>query len=42
MELWDLYNVDGIKIGNVIKRGNFIEEGYYYLVVEVWILNSNF
>lgn len=41
MELWDLYNADGIKTGNVIKRGNSIEEGYYHLAVEVWILNSN-
>ncbi|MCC0635366.1 MULTISPECIES: NUDIX hydrolase [unclassified Clostridioides] len=42
MELWDLYNADGIKTGNVIERDNSIEEGYYHLAVEVWIVNSNF
>ncbi|WP_227449890.1 hypothetical protein [Clostridioides sp. ES-S-0108-01] len=41
MELWDLYNSDGVKTGKVIKRGNSIEEGYYHLAVEVWILNSD-
>nr|UWI48975.1 NUDIX domain-containing protein [Clostridioides difficile] len=41
MELWDLYNADGIKTGNVIERDNSIEEGYYHLAVEVWIVNSN-
>lgn len=35
MELWDLYNTDGIKTGKVIERGNSIEEGYYHLAVEV-------
>ncbi|NMS89779.1 NUDIX domain-containing protein [Clostridioides difficile] len=41
MELWDLYNTDGIKTGKVIERGNSIEEGYYHLAVEVWILNRD-
>ncbi|MGO1044131.1 NUDIX domain-containing protein [Clostridioides difficile] len=41
MELWDLYNADGIKTGNVIERDNPIEEGYYHLAVEVWIVDSN-
>ncbi|MCC0642811.1 MULTISPECIES: NUDIX hydrolase [unclassified Clostridioides] len=41
MELWDLYNDDGSKTGNVIERDNSIEEGYYHLAVEVWIVNSN-
>ncbi|MCC0650196.1 NUDIX domain-containing protein, partial [Clostridioides sp. ZZV15-6598] len=41
MELWDLYNADGIKTGNVIERDNSIEEGYYHLAVEVWIVDSN-
>ncbi|MCC0631490.1 NUDIX domain-containing protein [Clostridioides sp. ZZV15-6388] len=41
MELWDLYNADGSKTGNVIERDNSIEEGYYHLAVEVWIVNSN-
>lgn len=41
MELWDLYNADGIKTGNVVERDNSIEEGYYHLAVEVWIVNSN-
>ena len=40
MEYWDLYNKDREKIGKLHKRGNPIEDGTYFIVVNVWIVNS--
>lgn len=39
MEIWDLYNVDRIVIGEHI-RGNELPANAYHLVVHVWIKNS--
>lgn len=40
MELWDLYNKNRELTGNDHIRGEEIPEGYYHLVVHVWIKNS--
>jgi len=40
MELWDLYTEDRAPTGKTHIRGEEIPEGYYHLVVHVWIKNS--
>lgn len=40
MELWDLYNVRRELTGRDHIRGEEIPQGYYHLVVHVWIQNS--
>lgn len=40
-ELWDLYDENGNLTGKTLERGNLIPEGYYHLVVHVWIKNKN-
>lgn len=40
MELWDLYTEKREKIGLAHRRGDPIPEGYYHLVVDVWLKNS--
>ncbi|MBP3672492.1 MAG: NUDIX domain-containing protein [Oscillospiraceae bacterium] len=40
MELWDLYTIDRKQAGKTHIRGQEIPEGYYHLVVHVWIKNS--
>lgn len=40
MELWDLYNKNRELTGKDHIRGEEIPEGYYHLVVHVWIKNS--
>lgn len=40
MELWDLYTKYREKTGKVHKRGEPIPEGFYHLVVHVWIRNK--
>ncbi len=40
MEIWDLYNVRRELTGLDHIRGDTIPEGYYHLVVHVWIRNS--
>ena len=39
MELWDLYTIDRKTTGKTHIRGKEIPEGYYHLVVHVWIKN---
>ena len=41
MELWDLYNENRELTGRTHIRGEEIPEGFYHLVVHVWIKNSN-
>lgn len=41
MELWDLYTENRLLTGKTHIRGKEIPEGYYHLVVHVWIKNSN-
>lgn len=40
MEIWDLYTKYRIKTGKEHIRGEQIPEGYYHLVVHVWIRNK--
>lgn len=40
MELWDLYDEHREKTGRTHIRGQKIPEGYYHLVVHVWIRNK--
>lgn len=39
-ELWDLYNENKTKTLLTHEKGREIPEGYYHLVVHVWIKNS--
>lgn len=39
-ELWDVYDENRNKTGRLHRRGDFLEEGDYHLVVHVWLLNS--
>ena len=40
MELWDLYDENKKITGKTCIRGNPIPDGYYHLVVHVWIKNN--
>lgn len=40
MELWDIYNIDRIKSGKTVIRGESIQDGMYHLVVHACIFNS--
>lgn len=40
-EVWDLYDKNGNVTGKIMERGNIIPEGYYHLVVHIWIRNKN-
>ena len=40
MELWDLVDEKGNKVGKVINRGEIQPEGTYHVGVDVWIINS--
>lgn len=40
MELWDLYNENRELTGREHIRGEKVPQGYYHLVVHVWIRNS--
>ena len=41
MELWDLYDQDRIKTGEIHERGKPVPEGRYHMVVHVVIFNSD-
>lgn len=40
MELWDILDIHGNKIGGTVERGRPIPPGEYHLVVDIWIKNS--
>ena len=40
MELWDILDKEGNKLGKTIKRGEPLAEGEYHLVIDVWIMNN--
>jgi len=40
MEIWDLYNENRELTGKTHIRGQAIPQGFYHLVVHVWIRNS--
>lgn len=39
-EIWDLYTMEKKKTGRTWARGAPLPEGFYHLVVSVWIVNS--
>lgn len=39
-ELWDVYDENRNLTGRLHRRGDFLEEGDYHLVVHIWLLNS--
>ncbi len=40
MEIWDLYDENKNKTGKTHIRGENIPDGFYHLVVNVWVKNS--
>lgn len=40
-ELWDVYDIYREKTGKVHERGKPLIKGEYYLVVNIWIMDSN-
>ena len=40
MELWDLYNEQRELTGRDHVRGEEVPQGFYHLVVHIWIRNS--
>ncbi len=42
MELWDVYNKEGMLTGKTVLRGNFqLRPGEYHLVVHIWVIGSD-
>ena len=39
-ELWDIYDRDRRKTGQLVERGNRLPDGGYHIAVQVWIQNS--
>ena len=40
MEQWDIYDINRIKTGSVINRGDKLKDGEYHLAVQVCIFNQ--
>ena len=40
-EMWDIYDENRNLTGRLHRRGDFLENGEYHLVVHVWLQNSN-
>ncbi len=40
MEIWDILDINGRKIGKTTQKGQRLKEGQYHLVVHIWIFNS--
>lgn len=40
VEYWDLYNANKEKLGKVVKRGDYLKDDEYHIVVNAWIKNS--
>ncbi len=41
MEYWDLYDKERNKLNKVVKRGDYLQDDEYHLVVNAWIRNLN-
>ena len=39
MEIWDILDENGNKIGKTMQRGESLPEGFYHLGVDVWIMS---
>ncbi|MCB2297874.1 NUDIX hydrolase [Clostridium tagluense] len=40
-ELCDIYDINGIKTGDIFERGTPLKNGQYYLAANIWIINNN-
>lgn len=40
-ELWDVYDSERRFTGKLHRRGDFLGDGEYHLVVHIWMMNSN-
>lgn len=40
MEYWDLYDKDKNKLNKTVKRGDYLSDDEYHLVVNAWITND--
>ena len=40
MRLWDLYDKNLEKTGNVVPSDSEVPDGYYHMSVEIWVINS--
>ena len=40
-EIWDIYDENRNLTGGFHRRGDFLEDGEYHLVVHVWLMNSS-
>lgn len=40
VEYWDLYNANKEKLGKVVRRGDYLKDDEYHIVVNAWIKNS--
>ena len=40
MEYWDLYDKNRQKLNKVVKRGDYLKDDEYHLVVNVWLKNN--
>lgn len=40
MEYWDLYDKDKNKLNKTVKRGDYLSDDEYHLVVNAWIMND--
>lgn len=40
MEYWDLYDKDKNKLNKIVKRGDYLSDDEYHLVVNAWIMND--
>ena len=41
MEYWDLYDKDRNKLNKIVKRGDYLNDNEYHLVINAWIKNKN-
>ena len=40
-EIWDIYDENRVKTGRTHRRGDYLTQGDYHLVVHVWLLNRS-
>ncbi len=41
MEYWDVYNEKKERTGKIVKRGDFLNDDEYHIVVNAWIKNQD-
>ena len=40
-EYWDLYDKNRNKLNRIVKRGDWLQDDEYHLVINAWIKNDN-